>query len=466
MNYEGELLLRLLSIYAAQIGLALIFSINFFYFSRVYSRRFLSKWSISWIGLVMLSAGMMFVSWPGALNLSTGLKLSGTLVHTTGGFIQAAFLALGTYELVNNRYIERKISLLFAAGATLLAFVLVFIYAFDDDRYMERYVLRIGLRSFIIGLVYIVSGSLAIFSRRFGLESYGKKLLSIAFIAYGIAQMGYFVTVILVVYGVDVSIILSIYGIVDLFLVTIMGLGMVMWLLEDERLKLKDTNADLDRFLYSTSHDLRAPIASVLGLTHVAKLETDNSDTAHYFDKIEERVKKLDEVISDILFYSKNSKSPVKKDKINFNDLLDEVVTDLKFNKGAASIRLVFDRNKDHQTTSDASQLKIILNNLLANAVKYHDLEKTDPLIEVVFKKEFNKVFITIRDNGSGIEPEHLEKIFDMFYRATTSSDGSGLGLFIVKEAVKKIGGQITVNSEPGKGSTFVIEYQELSEAL
>ena len=463
MNYQGELSLRLLSLYGAQIGLAAIFAFNFFYFSRVYSRSFLSKWSISWIGLFLFGIGMMYVTWPGFLELPTELKLIGTITHMIGGLLQASFLALGTYELVKHVHVEKQTSLLIGVITLITAVTLALIYAFDDARYTERYILRIGVRSLILGVVYITCGFFAIYSRRFGLESYGKRLLGIAFISYGLAQTGYFITVILVVNGIDASIILSVYGVIDLFLMTVMGLGMVMWLLEDERLKLKSTNADLDKFLYSTSHDLRAPIASVLGLAHVAKLETNDDKMISYFDMVESRVKKLDEVIGDILYYSKNNKQEVKKDKVDFNALLNEVVTDLKFNKGASKIRLIFDKETEHITICDTAQLKIILNNLLANAVKYHDLKKKNPFIEVVFEKRKGKVNITVNDNGAGIASDHLEKIFEMFYRASADSDGSGLGLFIVKEAAKKIGGEIKVSSIFREGSSFKLTYEELA---
>ena len=461
MSEDSQLLIRFLSIYGAQIGLAIIFALNFFYFSRVYARRFLSKWSISWAGLIILNLGMMFASLNEFSSLSAEVKLLGTLAHLTGGLIQASFLGLGTYELVKHTYIKKKYSAYVATLAVVLATIMAFLYAFDPESYTPRYIIRIGVRSLKVGLVYKVCGFFAIYSRRFGLDSYGKKLFGIALISYGLAQASYFLTVVLAVYGYDVSTVLSVYGIVDLFLVTVIGLGMVMWLLEDERLKLESTNADLDRFLYSTSHDLRAPIASVLGLTHVAKLESNHDQLLHYFDMIEERVKKLDEVISDILAYSKNSKSAVSKDKVDFNLLLEEVVSDLKFNKGASNIRLIYEKNPENYTICDAAQLKIILNNLLANAVKYHDLNKTDPFIEVVFQKVNNQVSITVTDNGNGIAEEHQEKIFDMFYRASTDSDGSGLGLFIVKEATKKIGGEIELSSALGNGSSFHLIYEE-----
>ena len=461
MTSSMEILLRLISVYTAQIGLALIFAINFFYFSRTYSRNFLSKWSISWLGLLILCGGMLLVTWPEFQNSSFVTKLFGSYTHLFGGIIQATFLAVGTYELIHNVKLSRKRVIIFGIGSAVLALILVLTYAFDESRYTERYIIRIGVRSLLIGLTYMVCGFFAIYSKRFGLESYGKKLLGIAFISYGLAQTVYFTAVILATYNWDVSAILSIYGILDLFLMAVMGIGMVMWLLEDERLKLKNANADLDSFLYSTSHDLRSPIASVLGLTHVAKMDTKDEAMLNYFDMIEARVKKLDEVIGDILSYSKNTKKEISKDQVNFNLLLKEVISDLEFNEGASKIRLDFDYTVTNETFCDPAQLRIILNNLIANAVKYHDLAKRDPYIEVKFERLNKHTKIVIADNGKGISPEHLEKIFDMFYRASTDSDGSGLGLFIVKEAAKKIDGEVNVKSLVGKGTSFELIYEE-----
>lgn len=463
MTSSMEVLLRLISVYTAQIGLALIFAINFFYFSRTYSRNFLSKWSISWLGVLILCAGMMLVTWPEFQKSSFEIKLLGTFTHLFGVFIQAIFLAVGTYELIHNVKLERKRIVILGIGSAFLAVIMGLIYAFDESRYTERYIIRIGVRSLLIGSTYIVCGGFAIYSRRFGLESYGKKLLGVAFISYGLAQTVYFAAVILAIYNWDVSAVLSVYGILDLFLMAVMGLGMVMWLLEDERLKLKNANADLDSFLYSTSHDLRSPIASVLGLTHVAKMDTKDEAMLNYFSMIEARVKKLDEVIGDILSYSKNSKQEISRGQIDFNTLLREVISDLEFNDGASKIKLVFDYSITHETVCDPSQLRIILNNLIANAVKYHDLSKPDPYIEVTFEKLSKHTRIVVADNGKGISPEHLEKIFDMFYRASTDSDGSGLGLFIVKEATKKIGGEVNVNSLVGEGTSFELTYEELA---
>jgi signal transduction histidine kinase len=104
--------------------------------------------------------------------------------------------------------------------------------------------------------------------------------------------------------------------------------------------------------------------------------------------------------------------------------------------------------------------MKIILANLMANAVKYHNLEQPNPYIRLSFRRQNDNVEISVEDNGRGISQDSLPKIFDMFYRASDDTEGTGLGLFIVKEALIKIKGTIEVKSEPKKGSKFTIKLE------
>ena len=97
------------------------------------------------------------------------------------------------------------------------------------------------------------------------------------------------------------------------------------------------------------------------------------------------------------------------------------------------------------------------MSNLIYNGVKYHRSQLADPFISVKFKKEEDNVSILVADNGEGIAKEHQAKIFDMFYRASANSDGTGLGLYMVKEVLDKINGTITVKSTLGKGSVFTV---------
>jgi signal transduction histidine kinase len=228
-------------------------------------------------------------------------------------------------------------------------------------------------------------------------------------------------------------------------------------LLEDERTTLEKTNKELDSFLYSTSHDLRAPVASLLGLINIAKHDIKEEQGAKYILMMEERVQKLDHIFSDILNYSRNIKTEINVKTFRLGDIIDDVISDLKFNEGADSIRLDFSEEIDHILRTDYYQLKVVLSNLLSNAVKYHDASKPDQYIAVRFDRIDHDVQITIEDNGKGIPQESQHKVFDMFYRATSEAEGSGLGLFIVKQALDKIDAQIILRSELGEGSEFRI---------
>jgi signal transduction histidine kinase len=99
----------------------------------------------------------------------------------------------------------------------------------------------------------------------------------------------------------------------------------------------------------------------------------------------------------------------------------------------------------------------MVLGNLLSNAVKYHAPNKPDPYIQVDFEKTMGKVSFVVADNGEGIDKEHHDKIFDMFYRASENSQGTGLGLYIVKETLARIGGSVELDSKKGRGTTFKI---------
>jgi signal transduction histidine kinase len=236
-----------------------------------------------------------------------------------------------------------------------------------------------------------------------------------------------------------------------------MGMSMVMWFLEDERQKLNEENKELDSFLSSTSHDLRTPIASILGLTYLGRIELQEEKARTFMNIIEERIKKLDLIISDILNLSRSKKIDVKIEELDLRELIEETTADIKFNKGASSIFLNYQAHPSHTFKSDYNQVKIILSNLLTNAVKYHNLDQPNPYIHVTFKRNRHIVEITVEDNGRGISKENVPKIFDMFFRASEDTEGTGLGLYIVKEALNKIKGIIFVDSELGKGSKFRI---------
>jgi len=221
--------------------------------------------------------------------------------------------------------------------------------------------------------------------------------------------------------------------------------------------KLEKANKELDRFVYSASHDLRAPLSSITGLLNLSGMTSDINTIREYHNHIQNRILVMDKFIKEIIDYSRNARVEVLEEKINLKGLIDEVADSLKFVKDSSAIFLENNVDESIEICSDAYRLKVIFSNLISNAVKYHNVRQSDPYIAIGCDKMDNAYVVKVEDNGMGIDAEHIPKIFDMFYRAHEKSEGSGLGLYIVKETLSKMGGQITVDSAYGKGSSFLI---------
>lgn len=224
-----------------------------------------------------------------------------------------------------------------------------------------------------------------------------------------------------------------------------------------KNLHLEKTNAELDRFLYSTSHDLRSPLSSIKGLVNIARMESKDEKIQRYFTMMIDRVDKLDFFIRDIIDYSKNARMEIRTEPVDFNSLLAEVTENLKYIEGAESIDFQTHVSVGQTVNADKNRLSVVLNNLMANAIKYHDPHKEKQWIDVQVRNSNGSIIMEVSDNGTGIDQEHHSKIFDMFYRGTFQSTGSGLGLYIVKETLAKMKGSIALESVPGKGSRFLI---------
>jgi signal transduction histidine kinase len=220
---------------------------------------------------------------------------------------------------------------------------------------------------------------------------------------------------------------------------------------------LTKTNRELDRFVYSASHDLKAPLSSVLGLIEIADRTQDPEELKACLQMMRSRVHNLDRFIKDITNYSRNSRLEITKEKINVLTLVQDLVDGLRYAEGFETIYFKYNIPPNLEIVSDKSRLKVVLNNLIANALKYHDRAKDQPLIEVAAQMQGNFFQLQVKDNGIGIDPVHISNIFDMFYRASEKSTGSGLGLYIVKESLEKLKGAITVDSTTGVGSRFTV---------
>ena len=228
--------------------------------------------------------------------------------------------------------------------------------------------------------------------------------------------------------------------------------------LKRQFVELEKTNSELDKFVYSASHDLRAPLTSVLGLIGLSKMDTEDNQTLDYLDMMEKSINRLDGFVIDIINYSRNTRLEVQKEKIDFNLIISETFENLKYIDGADKIETKININEKTPFYSDKSRLRVIFNNLISNATRYHKPELDHPYVKVNVNASNEKVVIQVKDNGVGIDKKYIDKIFDMFYKISKNSLGSGLGLYIVRETINKLEGTISVESEIDKGCTFTIE--------
>lgn len=254
------------------------------------------------------------------------------------------------------------------------------------------------------------------------------------------------------------------------FLININHRGEVQMVKHEKEIMAKNAaltklNLELDRFVYSTSHDLRAPLMSLHGLLQLTKLTNDATEMQAYHGMMEGRVETLDKLIRDITDYARNSRQPLTLANSSVKKLVLDSIENLRFFPGADNIKIHRQIPDDLVITTDLTRLQIILNNLISNAFKYYDNAKSNSFIRITAKERLDKIIFTIEDNGIGIPQDSLNKIFEMYTRAHDQSFGSGLGLYIVKETVEKLGGTIHVQSRVREGSIFTIEIPSYLEA-
>ncbi|HNP06700.1 MAG TPA: HAMP domain-containing sensor histidine kinase [Cyclobacteriaceae bacterium] len=217
-------------------------------------------------------------------------------------------------------------------------------------------------------------------------------------------------------------------------------------------------NQELDSFVYSVSHDLRAPLRSLLGLLNISKRDDRPRDPIYdqYFQMMEESIHKLDSTLKDILEYSRNARRELNLEKIDFNKVLSGVVSKLEYMQGFDKLNIKTRiEGEDTPFISDSHRLSVVFSNLLSNAIKYCDPQKEICQLEITVRILPDEATITFEDNGIGIHESILPKIFNMFYRGTELSEGAGLGLYIIKETLLKLRGNIDVASKFGVGTTF-----------
>jgi len=304
----------------------------------------------------------------------------------------------------------------------------------------------------------------------FAVFSYQERLFSVLFatFTYTLFALAYFVDFSILPrrnYSEDMMLFIAIINFTFALPASAMGVYLLISLnhynaiqLEQSNEMLMKTNSELDRFVYSTSHDLRAPLTSVLGLINIITHTHDQSEMQRYLGMMRDRVHSLDKFIKDITDYSRNNRLEIVREKIDLSAMAREIWESLKYSPDATNINFQLDIPEGETVLADKNRLRIVMSNLISNAMRYHDSRKDERYIRLKHHNNGRVFYLKVEDNGQGIAPDLHTKIYDMFFRGSEQSKGSGLGLYIVKETLTKMAGSIHLESAPGVGSTFTIK--------
>ncbi|KFD39711.1 histidine kinase [Schleiferia thermophila str. Yellowstone] len=225
--------------------------------------------------------------------------------------------------------------------------------------------------------------------------------------------------------------------------------------IRDQLIKLEKTNEELNRFVYSASHDLRSPITTIKGILQMAREDVSDPISLQYFNMIDESIARLDNFIRSIVQYYQNGKDVFDFQVIDFKKFIESVLREFSFEIEQFNISTHINVISNAIFVTDTFRLRIILGNIISNAIKFRKKNENNPTIEIDVFTDKNEAKIIIKDNGQGIMKDYQDKVFNMFFRVMPEISGNGIGLYLVKEAVEKLDGTIELNSEYQEGTTI-----------
>ncbi len=220
-------------------------------------------------------------------------------------------------------------------------------------------------------------------------------------------------------------------------------------------------NDELDNFIYKTSHDIRGPLASLKGICSVALMDVKDPLALDYLTKLDVSSGRLNVILTRLLIVNQINHAIVGREPIDFNNIIDDVL--LLERKKGLPLRLEINKDveKNINFLSDKDLVRIILENLIDNSIKfYNDSERVQPFVNIKIAVQNDKdVVVSVIDNGIGIAEAKPDKIFQMFSRASERSGTGGIGLYLSKLATEKLGGQINLRSTPEGHTEFYVSF-------
>lgn len=233
--------------------------------------------------------------------------------------------------------------------------------------------------------------------------------------------------------------------------------------LEAKNVELERINNDLDSFIYTASHDLKAPIANLEALVNVLNIKLTNKledKERMLFHMIGVSVEKFNKTIKDLTKITRVQKDfEDKKEVINFREMVEDIKIDVASLIQESGVKF-FEYYDIEEVVYAKKNLRSILYNLITNAIKYRSLERPAEVKIQTYNRN-NTAVLSVSDNGLGLSKEHQAKMFTMFKRFHNHVEGSGIGLYIIKRIVENNGGKLEMESEKDKGTTFRVIFTE-----
>lgn len=230
-----------------------------------------------------------------------------------------------------------------------------------------------------------------------------------------------------------------------------------------EEKNLAATN-ELETYIYKSSHDLHAPLSSILGLINVGKLEITDPVSKNYMHMIEEQASKLENIRAAFIRAMHIKNEIHLDDRVLVHPLINEILNDLKHKNGFSRLQINLGVCATQVMTTNAHLLKTVLLNLISNAIKFQDYARHESFLNIDFFEQGNIIEIIVEDNGVGIDQSLHHRIFEMHFRADASSPGSGLGLYLAKKAMMRMGGKINFVSSAGRGTKITMIFETESK--
>lgn len=223
---------------------------------------------------------------------------------------------------------------------------------------------------------------------------------------------------------------------------------------------LRESNFEMESFLYQTSHEILGPISTIRGLVQVNSM-IDSQEKTNLIKKIGVSIEKLDAYIKKLIEFNYYRKSNSNNETLDLRALVIQCVDEIELVIENEKVKISADIDDGFKIKTDPASLKMIVRHLISNGIHHSDESKNNPSLVIEARRTHDIIEIIFRDNGVGIAEEKLDNIFKLFYRYSSNYNGPGMGLYFAQKAADRIGGKLIVNSELNEGSEFILSLAE-----